>query len=216
VAHGASAYAAGVDLPPLRPGLTGRAEASVRLAVPADAERIARAQLVTWRTAYRSLLPAAVLDEWDDVAAASSWRQAITLPPTPGHAVLVAEDAGTLVGFAAFGPAELGPDEATSAEGPTTEVGALLVEPRWGRRGHGSRLIAAVADLARADGTGRLVMWLPEADRVTAGFLESTGWAQDAWTRTLDTGTSTIRELRWQTLLRDPPPTDPDRAGGAR
>ena len=202
-----------VDLPPMRPGLTGRANASVRPAVPADAELIARVQLITWRTAYRSLLPAAVLDGWDDAAAAASWRLAIASPPTPGHAVLVAEEAGTLVGFAAYGPAELAPDEAPSPEGPSTDVSALLVEPRWGRRGHGSRLVAAVADLARVDGTARLVMWLPEADRVTAGFLESAGWAQDAWARTLDTGTSTIREVRWQTLLRDPDPSD---AGDAR
>jgi GNAT superfamily N-acetyltransferase len=201
-----------VDLPPLRPGPTGRADASVRAAVPADAEPIARVQVVTWRTAYRSLLPAAVLDEWDDAAAVDSWRAAITSPPTPAHAVLVAEEAGTLVGFAAYGPAELATGETPAAEGPSTEIGALLVEPRWGRRGHGSRLVAAVADLARADGTARLLMWLPEADQVTAAFLESGGWDRDGWARTLDTGTSTLREVRWQTLLTDPGPA----AGGAR
>ena len=194
-----------MDLPPLRSGPTGRADVSVRPAVPADAELIARVQLVTWRTAYRSLLPVAVLDEWDDAAAAANWRQAIASPPTPAHAVLVAEDAGTLVGFAACGPAELAADERPTPEGPTAELGALLVEPRWGRRGHGSRLVAAVVDLARVGGTARLVMWLPDADRVTAGFLESAGWAPDGWVRTLDTGTSTIREVRWQTLLDDTP-----------
>ena len=204
-------YAARVDLPPLRPGPTGRAEVSVRAAVPADAEAIARVQLVTWRTAFRSLLPSAVLDEWDDAAATASWRQAIAAPPTPAHAVLVAEDAGTLVGFAACGPAEPTPEETPTVAGPTAEVGPLLVEPRWGRRGHGSRLVAAVADLATTAGTARLVMWLPDADRVTAGFLESAGWAPDGWVRSLDTGTSTIREVRWQTLLDDPSPVEAPR-----
>jgi GNAT superfamily N-acetyltransferase len=188
----------------------------VRSAVPADAELIARVQVITWRTAYRSLLPAAVLDEWDDAAAAASWRQAIASPPTPGHAVLVAEEAGTLVGFAAYGPAELAAGESPAPEGPTAELGALLVEPRWGRRGHGSRLVAAVADLARAGGTARLVMWLPEADRVTAGFLESAGWDREGRARTLDTGASPIREVRWHALLGDPAPADPTPAGGAR
>ncbi|CAA9296203.1 MAG: Acetyltransferase, GNAT family [uncultured Friedmanniella sp.] len=203
-----------MDLPPLRPGPSGRAEVSVRPAVPADAETLARVQLVTWRTAYRSLLPPAVLDEWDDAAAAATWRSAIASPPTPAHGVLVAEESGTLVGFAAYGPAELAADEAPSPEGPSTEVGALLVEPRWGRRGHGSRLVAAVADLTRADGTARLLMWLPEADRVTAGFLESAGWARDGWGRTLDTGTSTIREVRWHALLLDDGPGAPSGGDG--
>lgn len=168
-----------------------------------DAPAIARLQVVTWRTAYRTLLPAAVLDEWDDEAAAASWRAAVLQPPTPGHGVLVAEESGTPVGFAAYGPAELTAGEQPSADGPTVEITALLVEPRWGRRGHGSRLLAAVADLTRSQGASRLQMWLPDADRATATFLTSAGWDRDRWARALDTGTTTIRETRWHTLLGD-------------
>ena len=62
------------------------------------------------------------------------------------------------------------------------------MEPRWGRRGHGSRLLAAVADVARGGGAARLQVWLPETDGVSAGFYESAGWAPDGWARTLDTG----------------------------
>jgi len=174
----------------------------VRPARPDDGPVIARIQLVTWRTAYRSLLPAAVLDEWDDDGAAAAWRAAAT-PPTPGHGVLVALDADTVVGFLAFGPAELTGDERSHPDGPTTEVGTLLVEPRWGRRGHGSRLLAAVVDIARASGTGRLQTWVLEPDTVSAGFLSSAGWAPDGWARTLDTGATPLREIRWHTLLDD-------------
>ena len=42
---------------------------------------------------------------------------------------------------------------------------ALLVEPRWGRRGHGSRLLAATIDTARGGGVTRAVTWIPEDDR---------------------------------------------------
>jgi GNAT superfamily N-acetyltransferase len=190
------------------PRLTGTADVSVRPAWPDDAAEVARVQVVTWRTAYRDVLPVAVLDDWDEQAAGDSWRAAVTAPPTPGHGVLVALERDEVVGFAAYGPAELTAGEAPDPAGPTTEIATLLVEPRWGRRGHGSRLLAAVADLARATGAARLQVWLPETDRVSAGFFESAGWAQQGWLRTLDTGQEPLREVRWHTMLIDEPTDD--------
>ena len=189
---------------PAFPRPTGTADVSVRPARPDDAVAIARVQTVAWRTAYRAVLPLAVLDEWDEAAAAASWRAAVTSPPTPAHGVLVAVEHDDVVGFAAYGPAEASPDDPPSPDGPATELAPLLVEPRWGRRGHGSRLLAAVSDLARSTGAGRLVTWLPEADEVSARFLESAGWDRDGWARTLDTGGEPLREVRWHAVLGDP------------
>ncbi len=186
---------------PAFPRLPGTADVSVRPARPEDAAAIARVQVVTWRTAYREVLPLAVLDEWDEEAAAASWRASVASPPTPGHGVLVAVERDEVVGFLAYGPAEVDPGEQSSPDGPATEVAALLVEPRWGRRGHGSRLLAAVSDLAPATGAARLVTWLPESDQVSARFLESAGWDRDGWSRTLDTGGDPLRELRWHAVL---------------
>lgn len=188
--------------PSARPGgRTGTADVSVRPARPEDAADIARVQGSTWRTAYRSVLPPAVLDGWDEDAAAEAWLAAVVSPPTPAHGVLVAVERQDVVGFAAFGPAELVDDEAPDAGGPTAEIVTLLVEPRWGRRGHGSRLLAAVADLTRATGARRLQTWLPEADGVSARFFESAGWAPQGWARTLDTGATPLREIRWHAVL---------------
>jgi GNAT superfamily N-acetyltransferase len=150
-----------------------------------------------------------VLDDWDADAANAAWRTAIESPPTPGHGVLVALEGRTVVGFAAFGTAELTAGEQPNPAGPSAELSTVLVEPRWGRRGHGSRLLAAVTDLVRASGAVRLQTWVLEPDRVSAVFLESTGWAPDGWARTLDTGASPLREIRWHTLL------DGDRGSGA-
>jgi GNAT superfamily N-acetyltransferase len=185
------------------PRFTGTADVSVRPARPDDATAVARVQLITWRTAYRDVLPVAVLDDWDEEGAVESWRTAITTPPTPGHGVLVAVERDEVVGFTAYGPAELVAGEAPDPAGPTTEIATLLVEPRWGRRGHGSRLLAAVADLAHATGAARLQVWLPESDRVSADFFESAGWALHGWLRTLDTGGAPLREIRWHAMLTD-------------
>lgn len=175
----------------------------MRPARPDEAEDIARVQALAWRTAYRELLPPEVLDGWDETGAADSWRAAVTTPPTPAHQVLVALERTTVVGFAAYGPAELAEGEPASPAGPTNEILALLVEPRWGRRGHGSRLLAAAVDISRDTGAARLQMWVPEADRVTTRFLESAGWERDGWARTLETGGAPLREIRWQTLVAE-------------
>jgi GNAT superfamily N-acetyltransferase len=185
------------------PRLTGTADVSVRPARPEDATEIARVQVVTWRTAYRGVLPVAVLDDWDADAATSSWRTAVQSPPTPAHGVMVALEGGTVVGFAAFGTAELTRGEQPDPAGPSSELSTLLVEPRWGRRGHGSRLLAAVTDVVRAGGAARLQTWILETDQASARFYESTGWAPDGWARTLETGGEPLREIRWHTMLDD-------------
>jgi GNAT superfamily N-acetyltransferase len=194
------------------PRASGNADATVRPARPGDAEALARVQAVTWRTAYRDLLPREALDDWDDAAVTGAWSAAITAPPTPGHGIVVALERDTVVGFAAYGPAEVPAGSAPDPAGPSSEIAVLLVEPRYGRRGHGSRLLAAVTDLSRATGTARLQTWIPEPDEVSARFFESAGWAPDGWAQTLQTGTEPVRRLRWHTLLDDGGPDGPAEA----
>ena len=83
----------------------------------------------------------------------------------------------------------------------TVALGPILVEPRWGRRGHGSRLLAAVVDHARGDGMTRAIAWIPEDDTASREFLLSAGWAPDGLARALDTGAGELREIRLHVLL---------------
>src|SRR2546430_1289515 len=156
----------------------------VRPARPDEAGEIARIQLSTWRTAYRRLLPRHVLDDLAPEWVAQRWRAAIEEPPTPAHRVLVAveqAESAYLAGFTASGPA----DETALAPGEdplppdVAAITELLVEPRWGRRGHGSRLLAASVDLWREDGLRTAVAWAYEQDPATRTFLTSAGWAPD-------------------------------------
>ncbi len=178
------------------------ADVSVRPARPDDAAELGRIQVETWRTAYDDVVPAAVLAGLSAETAAASWQQAISAPPSARHHVLVAMEQDWRVGFVAIGPADdLEPDDPEAEL--TASVALLVVEPRWGRRGHGSRLLAAAVEHARADGMTRAIAWLPEGDKVTRDFLVSAGWAPDGLARALDTGAGELREVRLHTLLAD-------------
>ena len=178
------------------------ADVSVRPATQQDADEIGRIQVETWRIGYRNVLPEPVLDSLDPASAAEVWRSSITAPPTLAHHVLVAVEGDWRVGFTAFGPdGDAQPDD--PAPDSTASVSVLLVEPRWSRRGHGSRLLAAIADLAAAAGVTRLVAWVPVTDTATLEFYRSAGWAADGMQRSLDTGSGTVSELRLHTSLAD-------------
>jgi GNAT superfamily N-acetyltransferase len=173
----------------------GVADVSVRPGRVEDAVEIARVQLATWQAAYAELLPAAALElQLEDVG--SAWAQAISTPPSPYHRVLVALDGSEVVGFAACEPAT---DE--DVEGRAAELSALLVEPRWGRRGHGSRLVAAAVDLWREDAVEVAVSWVFEADTVVADFLSSAGWGPENTGRGLDADGTEVLQRRWHTAL---------------
>ncbi|GGO31177.1 GNAT family N-acetyltransferase [Micromonospora parathelypteridis] len=175
----------------------------VRPARPEDAGEIARIQLATWRVAYRRILPRHVLDNLDEAFLARRWSAAVLEPPSAAHRVLVAVEQAEqsyLVGFAASGPADgeaLAPGEPADALGPdVAAVTDLLVEPRWGRRGHGSRLLAATVDLWREDGLSRAVAWAFDGDEATRKFLTSTGWEPDGAARALDVDDMLVPQVR--------------------
>jgi GNAT superfamily N-acetyltransferase len=186
-----------------------------------DVDEITRVQLTTWRVAYRRLLPRHVLDELDEDWVSRQWRDAIANPPSPRHRVLVAVEqtespaprtaSAYVVGFAASGPlddAALAPEEDHTSLGNTmAAVTDLLVEPRWGRRGHGSRLLAACVDLWRTDGFTTAVAWTFVDDRATRRFLASSGWALDGASRCLDIDDLLVPQVRWHVALEVGPET---------
>lgn len=189
-------------------------DVSVRPARVADVEEISRVQLETWRTAWGHILPPGVLERATPALVAEQWSAAVTGPPTTQHRVLVATDREAIVGFVAFGPADAdaegGPDGRnwSSIEGgippPSVrpaQIVTMLVEPRWGRRGHGSRLLAAAVEAMRADGFDTGLVWLYNADHASEAFFTSAGWERDGFARTLDTGRGELLEVRLHVAL---------------
>src|SRR5699024_7928796 len=136
-----------------------------------DAEMLARVQVRTWRAGYAGLLPRAALEEVTGPSAeqqwAMKWREAIVVPPTDRHHVLVALERDEGVGFAALEPST-DPDREPETE---AELLTLLVDPAAGRRGHGSRLLAASVDCLRGDGCTAATTWVFEEDTALRSFL---------------------------------------------
>lgn len=159
------------------------ADVSVRPARAADAAALAEVQLETWRASYADILPPQALSALSDADAEARWTEAITVPPTPVHAVLVAVHAGRLVGFAAVGPAT--DEDAADDRG---EIYELLVGPGFQQAGHGSRLLTAAVDHLEVHGSRRLVTWRFPDDEPALRFFRSAGWADDGSRRTLDMG----------------------------
>ncbi|KIR65622.1 MULTISPECIES: GNAT family N-acetyltransferase [Micromonospora] len=193
----------------------------VRPARPEDAGEIARIQLATWRVAYRRILPRHVLDNLDEEYLARRWSAAVQEPPSGAHRVLVAVEQAEqsyLVGFAASGPADaesLAPNEPAEALGSgVVAVTDLLVEPRWGRRGHGSRLLAASVDLWRSDGFDRAVAWAFDADAATRKFLTGAGWEPDGAARALDVDDMLVNQLRLHVAVPAEGAAEGDTAAG--
>ena len=164
--------------------------AAVRAARPADAAEITRIQADTWAAGYATLVPASAIEQLRGDDAQAAWTAAIAA----GH-VLLATEGDWTVGFVAAAAGGAGSGEPLGPEA-WGEIGALLVEPRWGRRGHGGRLLATAAHALQQDGARYGLAWIPEADEASRRFYARAGWEPDGTVRAFDTGATTLRELR--------------------
>ncbi len=171
----------------------------VRPAAMADAGQIGMINAAAWRDRLAGILPAEILESLSGDDLGMVWASGILNPPTPQHLVLVAVEGDDVLGYAALGPSA-DPD----ADDQTAELVALEVAPEHQRSGHGSRLIAAAADVCREAGMTSVSVWCPVSDGVRRGFLQSAGWGPDSARRDLQVGpadTDVVREVRLVTAL---------------
>jgi GNAT superfamily N-acetyltransferase len=113
----------------------------------------------------------------------------------------VATEGDAVAGFCLAGPAT--EEDVADAVGAVPDdagrvglVATLLVSPRWGRRGHGGRLLVAAAEGLRTAGAARGITWVPERDAASRAFYARVGWEPDGTVRTLDAGGRLLREVR--------------------
>jgi GNAT superfamily N-acetyltransferase len=147
--------------------------ATVREATVADAAAVARVHLASWRSAYRGLVPDALLDSLNLGERTARWREQLTHRPL-GQVTHVAEVGGEIVGFAAGGACR---DEDSGSE--VGELYAIYVEQGSWRRGFGGLLQTASLESLRERGFAEARLWVLEANAVARAFYEHSCWAAD-------------------------------------
>ncbi|MFN8076952.1 MAG: GNAT family N-acetyltransferase [Kineosporiaceae bacterium] len=166
--------------------LGGAGDSGVRRAHPRDAATAAAVQVRAWQAAPGLVSPPDVADVTDQ------WRTALDLPTTLAWVAVTGE--GTVVGAAVA--------DLHEGEG---ELLALDVDPAARRRGHGSRLLAAVAEHLADAGASTLTTWILLDDEARARFFRSAGFAPDGARTTLaDEGGRQVRLTRLATRLAGP------------
>jgi ribosomal protein S18 acetylase RimI-like enzyme len=145
----------------------------IREAEPKDAEAIASIHVRAWQAAYRGQLSDDYLDGLKVEDRLERQRRMLE-EPQPTWRTWVAEDGGTLLGFAVTG-ATVDAD----ADPKTGEVYAIYLEPDRVGTGVGRELFAhAVGDL-RERGFHAATLWVLESNERTRRFYETAGWKPD-------------------------------------
>jgi ribosomal protein S18 acetylase RimI-like enzyme len=177
-------------------GARGLTDIVVREASIGDARAIAELHVRSWQSAYRGIVPDAVLDGLSIDARRDVWSRAIgraTTEPSREARVWVVEEAGTVRGFA-----ETRPSRDADAQPGTGEVHSIYLEPQaWGR-GLGPRLLAHAAADLRARGLAPLVLWVIEDNARGRRFYERAGWRPDGARQPIDFDGVMVDEIRYR------------------
>ena len=140
---------------------------AIRQATQGDAAAIAGAQLDSWRSSYRGILPDAVLEKLDIARWIDSRRR---IADDRGLLQLVAYDLthGDIVGFCDAGPARRGVAMAG-------EIYALYLVQHAKRHGLGSELLDHAISWLRAHDRRSMIIWVLENNHHARRFYEARG-----------------------------------------
>lgn len=140
---------------------------NIRRARVDDAPGIARLQIESYRTAYKSLLPQSYLDHFTQEEQEEDWRKVVLSNPEE-ILYVAASNAGDIIGFA------LGRVGSAGISSYDSELISMHVQANQQHKGVGRALIAALARELLHRRCGSLMLWVLQGNPAQ-GFYERLG-----------------------------------------
>lgn len=166
----------------------------IRAATVEDAAGIAEVHVVSWRAAYRGLLPQSLLDGLSVERRIAQWQQ--SLPSGNWDVHVAAGPDGHVGGFIATGPSR--DDDADETVG---ELMTIYLRPELWSLGIGGRLHAAgiAGMMTRFE---QATLWVLDSNARSRAFYERQGWQQPDGIVKRDTiGDVEVVEIRYRRPL---------------
>lgn len=165
---------------------------SIRTAKAEDAGAIAHVHVESWKTTYSGIVPEAYLAGLDELLRTKLWQEWLAADSL----VLVAEKNGQVVGFANAGA------NREALEGCDAELYAIYLLQDAQKRGVGTALLRAIAQILTERGFKSMVVWVLEKNPARS-FYERMG-SRVATSKVIEIGGAKLMEVAyvWPELRR--------------
>lgn len=145
---------------------------TLRPATLSDAHAIAEVQVAVWQSAYRDILPAALIERLSVADRENGWSKILTAYFESGRgAVFVAEQSDAIVGFLSCGDQR--DDDLMAAF--SGEFSAIYVADSAQRQGIGRALMGEGARALNGMGHAAAALWVLSENTGSRGFYQALG-----------------------------------------
>ena len=157
----------------MRQDSTRELPVTIRSALQADAEIVARIYIDSWNAGFGELLSGA--NRTVTPKCVERWRHDL-VQPIP-HRWWVAESMGAIVGFVGICPSR------DPVDAQLGELDTIAVDPPYWRAHIGKALMAVAQHFLRVDGYDEAILWTVDGYEQGIAFYEAMGWCRDGGIR---------------------------------
>lgn len=162
---------------------------NMRRATLADADVIATVHVRAWQSVYIGIVPAQHLESLSVERRAAVWRDSLARARCE---VWVAEEAGRVIGWVAFGPSR-----DAGAQNGTAEVEAIHVSPEHWSAGIGRALWEVAHARLVEKGYRAVTLWVLAENTRAIQFYTAAGFAATTTGHTVEIGGKALEEVRY-------------------